>query len=49
MAKSPTKESNTGLVVTLVFFILSTIGLGVSTYMGFAEQKKYNGKEFSYR
>ncbi len=41
MAKSPTKESNTGLVVTLVFFILSTIGLGVSTYMGFAEQKKY--------
>ncbi|RLS50023.1 MAG: hypothetical protein DWH88_01600, partial [Planctomycetota bacterium] len=41
MAKSPTKESNTGLVVTLVFFILSTLGLGVSTYMGFAEQKKY--------
>ena len=39
MAKSP-KESNTGLVVTLVFFILSTLGLGVSTYMGFAEQKK---------
>ncbi len=40
MAKSP-KESNTGLVITLVFFILSTLGLGVSTYMGFAEQKKH--------
>jgi hypothetical protein len=27
-----------GLVITLVFFILSTIGLGVATYYGFAEQ-----------
>jgi len=29
------KSSNTGLVVTLVFFILSTIGLGISTYTGY--------------
>jgi hypothetical protein len=27
------------LVVTLVFFILATIGLGVSTYFGFSEQE----------
>src|SRR4051812_25328778 len=31
-------ESKTGLVVTLVFFILATLGLGVTTYFGFAEQ-----------
>ncbi len=30
--------SSPGLVITLVFFILSTIGLGVATYYGFAEQ-----------
>src|SRR5262245_8482806 len=29
-----------GLVVTLVFFILITIGLGVATYYGFADKKK---------
>jgi hypothetical protein len=28
-------ESNKGLVITLVFFILATIGLGVGTYMGY--------------
>lgn len=33
-------ESKQGLVVTLVFFILSTIGLGVTTYYGMAEQDK---------
>jgi len=33
-------ESKRGLVVTLVFFILATIGLGLSTYYGFAEQDK---------
>lgn len=32
------RESNTGLIITLVFFILATLGLGVSTYYGFAEQ-----------
>ncbi len=34
------RESNTGLIITLVFFILATLGLGVSTYYGFAEQDK---------
>jgi len=32
-------ESKTGLVVTLVFFILATIGLGVAAYYGFTEQQ----------
>ena len=38
MAKQRGRESNTGLVVTLVFFILTAIGLGVATYYGFAQQ-----------
>jgi len=29
------ESSNTGLIVTLVFFVLATIGLGVGTYMGY--------------
>ena len=33
-------ESKQGLVVTLVFFILSTIGLGVATYYGMDGQAK---------
>lgn len=33
-------ESKQGLIITLVFFILATLGLGVSTYFGFAEQDK---------
>jgi hypothetical protein len=33
-------ESKQGLVVTLVFFILATIGLGVATYYGMADQDK---------
>src|SRR5690348_9310724 len=33
-------ESKQGLVITLVFFILTTIGLGVAVYFGFAEQDK---------
>ena len=32
-------ESKTGLIITLVFFVLSTIGLGVATFYGFAEQE----------
>ncbi len=32
-------ESKQGLIITMVFFILATIGLGVSTYYGFAEQE----------
>jgi hypothetical protein len=39
MAKQRGGESKTGLVFTLVFFILATIGLGVSTYMGFDGQE----------
>lgn len=34
-------ESKQGLIITLVFFILATIGLGVATYFGFSEQEKY--------
>lgn len=33
-------ESKQGLIITLVFFILATLGLGVSTYFGFSEQDK---------
>jgi len=33
-------ESKQGLVVTLVFFILATIGAGVAAYLGFANQDK---------
>lgn len=39
MAKSKRGESKQGLVITLVFFILATIGLGVATYYGFADQE----------
>jgi hypothetical protein len=38
MAKQRGRESNTGLVVTLVFFIILSVGLGVATYYGFAQQ-----------
>jgi hypothetical protein len=31
-------ESKQGLIITLVFFILATIGLGVAAYYGFADQ-----------
>lgn len=31
-------ESKQGLIITLVFFVLATICLGVSTYFGFADQ-----------
>jgi hypothetical protein len=37
-------ESKTGLVITLVFFILATIGLGIGTYYGFAEQEAKDKK-----
>lgn len=40
MAAKGGKESNQGLVIVLVFFILATIGLGVGTYYGFADQDK---------
>ncbi len=38
MAKQRGRESNTGLIVTLVFFIILSIGLGVAAYYGFAQQ-----------
>jgi hypothetical protein len=38
-------ESKTGLVVTLVIFILLTLGLGVATYFGFAEQDALKGQK----
>jgi hypothetical protein len=37
-------ESKQGLVITLVFFILTTIGLGVGTYYGFADQEALKQK-----
>jgi hypothetical protein len=37
--KKAPSESKQGLVITLVFFILMTLGLGVATYYGFAEQE----------
>jgi len=41
MAKKRAGEgSNLGLIITLVFFVLSTVILGVTTYMGFSEQEK---------
>ncbi len=41
----PTKaESKTGLVVALVFFILTTIGTGTAAYLGFDGQKEYDKK-----
>ena len=36
--------SSPGLVITLVFFILATMGLGYATYAGFAEQEGLNKK-----
>lgn len=38
----PKGESKQGLIITLVFFILATIILGVATYFGFSEQEKYD-------
>src|SRR5580704_7252291 len=36
---APRSESRTGLIVALVFFILTTITLGVVAYMGYDGQK----------
>jgi hypothetical protein len=44
MAKKRGRESNVGLIVTLVFFILLALGLGVATYYGFAQQKELTDK-----
>jgi hypothetical protein len=38
-------ESNTGLVVTMIFFIIATLTLGVFTYLGYSGQTEYAEKE----
>ncbi|HTU88500.1 MAG TPA: hypothetical protein VMF69_00245 [Gemmataceae bacterium] len=38
--RSQQGESKQGLIITLVFFILATLSLGVSTYFGFSGQDK---------
>lgn len=40
MAKARKQESGTTIIIVLVFFILSTLGLATSTYMGFAKHKE---------
>ncbi len=37
MAKKKSGGSNMGLIITLVFFVLTTVILGVTTYMGYSE------------
>jgi len=37
--------SNMALILFLVFFILSTVILGVTTYMGFSDQEKKEGEK----
>jgi hypothetical protein len=39
MAKKKDGGSNLGLIITLVFFVLSTVILGVTTYMGYSDQE----------
>jgi hypothetical protein len=41
---APKQESKTGLVVALVIFIMLTIALGVTTYLGFDGQKELEAK-----
>lgn len=38
-------DSNTGLIVTLVFFVLATLTLGVFTYLGYSGQAELVEKE----
>ncbi len=42
---SAPSESNTGLIVTLVFFVLATLTLGVFTYFGYSGQTELAEKE----
>lgn len=44
---APQPESKTGLVVALVFFVLLSITLGVTTYLGFDGQKELEQKASS--
>ena len=41
MAKKKGGGSNLGLIITLVFFVLTTVILGVTTYMGYNEIDKH--------
>src|SRR5437870_4740900 len=44
-SSAPAAESNTGLIVTLVFFVLATLTLGVFTYLGYSGQTELVEKE----
>jgi hypothetical protein len=39
MAKKKGTGTNLGLIITLVFFVLTTVILGVTTYMGYSDQE----------
>ncbi|HEX4611935.1 MAG TPA: hypothetical protein VH092_27310, partial [Urbifossiella sp.] len=39
MAKKPAKETSLPVVVSLVFFVLTTIGLGVFVYVLYSDQE----------
>ena len=39
MAKKKGGGTNLGLIITLVFFVLTTVILGVTTYMGYSDQE----------
>jgi hypothetical protein len=43
-SRTDSGESNTGLVVSLVLFIILTIGLGVTTYLGYSGKSEAEGK-----
>jgi len=42
MAKKKNGGTNLGLIITLIFFVLTTVILGVTTYMGYSEIDKYD-------
>lgn len=44
MAKAKGGDSKQGLIITLVIFVLLSIGLGVSTYLGFDGQQQLEAK-----
>jgi hypothetical protein len=44
-SSSASPDSNTGLIVTLVFFVLATLTLGVFTYFGYDGQRELAEKE----
>jgi hypothetical protein len=43
-SRSRPQESKQGLIITLVFFVLATLGLGVAAYYGFAGQAELEKK-----